>query len=244
MEDGNNIYGSLSTIATVASALAAIASAVAAVYAVKVARTTADYSREAIKSTWLSNSANMVTKFVSDYESTEYRLFRRRFSQQLLGLRATRNEDLAWYINEHIGVVDLPLLGYFENIAYLTFSGVLDEGMVWNKFFWQLERYYLAITRPVNLLRVYRQGNQEPIYREFEALYQTLRARDRKERGLANNNSEPDDKEVERFLIEESRLLVGTDEPASAGGDSNSGLAPPSSVWVVRKPFRKVRIVF
>jgi hypothetical protein len=196
--------------------VAPIASAIAATFAVIIAATTAYFSRRALKINWLSNSANMVSKFIGDYGSNEYRGFRRRFSQQLLAVRGLDEDKRAQYITEEIGIVDLPILGYFENIAYLKHRGVLDEGMVWNIFFWHVERYYIAVTNPTNLLKVFRQGDQQTIYSEFEKLYNELRKYDRKQRGIAYDEGKPEDAEVQRFLVEESRLITKVEEPLSA----------------------------
>ena len=98
----------------------------------------------------------MVTKFVSDWQSFQYRLFRQRFATQLLGVREIKiRESQPSSFITHVGVADLPVLLFFERLAYLTRRGVLDRAMVWDTFFWELERYYIAVTQPANLLEEY-----------------------------------------------------------------------------------------
>ncbi len=80
--------------------------------------------------------------------------------------------------------------------------------MVWNKFFWEVERYYIAVTQPADLLEECRRGAQTTIYCEFEWLYRSLLPYDREQRKLAVDQGSPDAPDMETFLKEESRLEI------------------------------------
>ena len=191
------------------NAIAAIASAAAAMIALFVAALTAFYQRKSLQHAWESNSASMVTKFVDDWQSAHFRHFRKRFANQLLEVRKLKSNDpQAVEFIQRIGIVDVPVLGFLENVAYLTRRGVLDRGMVWNKFFWEVERYYIAITHPANLINEWRRGDQTTIYCEIEWLYRNLLPYDREQRNLVVGKGGPDASEMTTFLKEESNLEI------------------------------------
>ena len=100
------------------------------------------------------------------------------------------------------------MLLFFERLAYLTHRGVLDKGMVWDTFFWELERYYIAVTQPADLLQEYREGDQTTVFRELEWLYKDLLPYDRYQRRIAVERGAPDVGNIETFLKEESDLEV------------------------------------
>ena len=185
------------------NAIAAIASAIAAIIALSVAALTAFYQRKALQHAWESNAASMVTKFVDDWQSLQYRFFRKRFATQLLKVREikTREPQASSFIKD-VGIVDLPVLVFFERLAYLTRRGVLDKGMVWDTFFWELERYYIAITQPADILEECRKGNQTTVFRELEWLYKDLLPYDRDQRRIAVDRGAPDVADMETFLKE------------------------------------------
>jgi len=191
------------------NAIAAIASAVTAIIALSVAALTAFYQRKALHHAWESNSASMITKFVDDWQSVQYRAFRKRFATQLLEVRQikARYPQRSSFI-DRVGIVDLPVLLFFERLAYLTHRGVLDKGMVWDTFFWELERYYIAVTQPADLLQEYREGDQTTVFRELEWLYKDLLPYDRYQRRIAVERGAPDVGNIETFLKEESDLEV------------------------------------
>ncbi|MBC7818523.1 MAG: hypothetical protein IAG10_16675 [Planctomycetaceae bacterium] len=191
------------------NAIAAIASAVAAMVALFVAALTAYYQRKSLQHAWESTSASMVTKFVDDWQTRHYRDCRKRFATQLLKVREIKAKDpQAEDFIKEIGIVDVPVLGFFENVAYLTRRGVLDQGMVWNKFFWELERYYIAITQPAKLIQEWRRGDQTTVYAELEWLYRNLLPYDRAQRKLAVDQGGPTASDMETFLKEESKLEI------------------------------------
>src|SRR5262245_10526033 len=97
------------------SAIAAIASSITAIIALSLAALTAFYQRKALQHAWESNSASMVTKFVSDWQSLQYRLFRQRFATQLLRVREIKiRESQTSSLVTHVGIADLPVLLFFE----------------------------------------------------------------------------------------------------------------------------------
>lgn len=112
---------------------------------------------------WLLGSAMMITSLVDRYESESMRQDRRKFAQ---------------HVQRHLqfGDVDLPdhtpVLGFFENIGHLVRRGVIDKHMVWNKFDYEIVRWYAAVTQGSNLLVAGRVRFRDPaLYEEFEWLY-------------------------------------------------------------------------
>src|SRR5262249_27330409 len=127
-----NMVGVLGTIEwSQVSALAACAGVIVAMI----------FHMKNLANTWLSNSAKMVLELSGKFNSEEMRKYRSRFAQVLLTNRS--KIDLRY---------DNPVLGFLEEIGYMTRRGVLDKGMVWNSFFWLLEHYYVALTSHPDLL--------------------------------------------------------------------------------------------
>lgn len=124
------------------------------------------------RKTWLLNSATMIISLADRFESKEMHEYRRdcflEFEKKL------KNEPVNITKCYHI-------LGFFENIGYLVRRGVLDKGMVWNKFSWVIERYYLLLTYKTNYLQSIRDKEQTPdIYTEFEWLNSEMIKLDKK----------------------------------------------------------------
>ena len=183
---------------TAVTAIAAVAGVLIAAY----------LQISALHSTWLSDSANMVAKFDADRESPTYRRFRKRFCQQLLEVHKMKTEEIQDHeVLAKTGIADLPVLDLYESLAYLTHRGVLDKGMVWNKFFWEIERYYIALTEPVNILQIF-QKDDPTIYCEFEWLYKSLLRYDRKQRKIPISAGKPSISEAEHYLVENSSLTI------------------------------------
>ena len=122
-----------------------------------------------LRKQWLLHSAALMASLDERFQSPEFRCQR---------------ANGALRINEHVKEQkqldlsdDLPVLGFFENVAYLVKRGALDKKMVWNKFGWYVVGYYLAITRwknenGKNAIEQYReQESDETNYEEFVWLY-------------------------------------------------------------------------
>ncbi|HVS82045.1 MAG TPA: hypothetical protein VHE60_09955 [Pyrinomonadaceae bacterium] len=150
-----------------------------------------------LRSTRLSNSARMVLDLLQTFNSDEMRGCRRSFATRLLDK------------NSPVDVRrDVPVLEFFEQVGYLTRRKVLDEGMVWNCFFWSLELYFLAVTRDPNLIATAREENKSPsLFQEIEWLYSRLCKVDMKEES-AVEHIPPHSDYVRLFLEEESKLKV------------------------------------
>ncbi|MGC2238046.1 MAG: hypothetical protein WA584_17935 [Pyrinomonadaceae bacterium] len=173
---------------------------VVSIIAVGVSFITAHYQK-------LSTSATLLHSYVIFYESPEIRKSRKSFASKLLDEEIRNNIDLR---NTEL------LLDFFEEIAYLTKREVLDEGMVWNHFFWFVERYYQAITnKPINLIKKTQEEQQSyTIYQEIKWLYEKLGKFDKKESRkfkylfFTGKYQPPSQEEVKIFLKYESQLII------------------------------------
>ncbi|MDQ2938183.1 MAG: DUF4760 domain-containing protein [Acidobacteriota bacterium] len=150
------------------------------------------YYNKNLKLNRLSNSARMVLDFVNIFNSAEMRKHRRRFASLLL---------------EDSSLIDLktdaPVLEFFEEVAYMTRRGVLDEGMVWNSFSWWVKRYYLAVKDRIVDARS--EVRSSSLFREVEWLYTRM--------CLVGNQQEgtsiyipPSANDIRKFFEDESKL--------------------------------------
>ena len=173
-----------------------------------------------------SNSAKMVADLSHRLDSNDMRQYRTQLAKQLIAIRQrtqearTDDRPLSYKLADDAGMAnDVPLLDFLEDIGYLTKAGVLDADMVWNSFVWVVERYYLAMTTPHNLLEEMRAGSYPELYERFEWLYATLfdidrRKRPRKSKHDRSEQSGPPRSDcysptytvIDRFLIDESKL--------------------------------------
>ena len=111
-----------------------------------------------------SNSARMVLDLSTRFHSQEMRVHRGRLARQLLDEQALTDLSKDW-----------PPLLFFEEIGFMTRKGVLDEVMIWNSFFWYLERYYLSITQPKDLIHLAQDATGAPtLYKECTDLFRRL----------------------------------------------------------------------
>lgn len=95
----------------------------------------------------------------------------------------------------------------FENIGYLTRIGVLDREMVYENFFWEIEKYYIAVTKPHNLLISTRVKEQlPPLWKEFEWLYLNLLETNNKENYRPVSNDTLTEAQITEFLVRECEI--------------------------------------
>jgi hypothetical protein len=121
---------------------------------------------------WLLNSAAMVTQFVDKYDSPQMRADRQRLATRLVQHLESGDGSLPNYE---------PVLGFFENIGYLARKGVLDIGMLHNKFGFDLQRWHAALRRRGDLVEAFReQLDESTIYCEIDWLAQAFLRIDRR----------------------------------------------------------------
>jgi hypothetical protein len=122
-----------------------------------------------LRKQWLLHSANLIATLDERFHSPEFRR-----------LRVAGQSRLSSHVDNCARLDlsnDLPVLGFFENVAYLARRRALDKKMVWNKFGWYVVGYYLAITRwkdanQKNAIEQYREKEKdETLYEEFVWLY-------------------------------------------------------------------------
>jgi hypothetical protein len=175
-------------ISTYIAVLAFLVSVVAVYFSYK----TAEHQR-------LSTSATLLSTFTATFDSPEMCKCRKSFAERLLDENKREQIDLA--SSERV-------LELFEEIAYLTRRKVLDKGMVWNHFFWFIERYYHAVTKPTNLIEKARKDQKSnTIYQEIVWLYDELGRFDIKE-SKVKKYIPPDGEQVEKFLLFECQLDI------------------------------------
>jgi hypothetical protein len=153
------------------------------------------------------NSANMLISHYQHYEF-DLRPHCQRFSGLLLVAYQARSlGELPPQFLQHLSRAALPVLGFFEAIGLLTHEKVLDAEMVWGKFGWEVVRYYMAVTEPINHLeeirRLYR---YHPIYEEFEWLYRKMLKLDAQRRKCSLAVARPSESEVLDFLRQETTI--------------------------------------
>jgi hypothetical protein len=143
----------------------------------------------------LTASAALLTTVANSYESRDMRERRQKFARRLL-----RHRDKIDLYDED------SVFDFFEEIGYLVRRGVLDAEMVWNHFFWQLERYYVAVRKPDDLIQKARDKHEfSTLYSEAEWLFKELSSVRKKCTGSTYHR--PGDQAVENFLNYESNLI-------------------------------------
>ncbi|MEZ4891655.1 MAG: hypothetical protein R3A50_07065 [Saprospiraceae bacterium] len=114
------------------------------------------------KKTWLLNSAIMTTNFVDKFNDSEFRKIRREFATESIKIINNEQANMASAVQ---------ILGFYENIGYLTRRGVLDKEMIWNKFSWTAIRYFFLLDNKAGFLKYLRIKEQDNLlYSEFSWL--------------------------------------------------------------------------
>lgn len=145
----------------------------------------------------LTAAATLLTTLSSTFESLEMRQRRATFALMLYTF--DKREEIDLYSTDSV-------LDFFEEVGHLVKRGVLDKEMAWNHFFWHLERYYQAVSSPVNLIRKARSKHKFPtLYSEAEWLFNELKVF-REKRG-GKKYKAPSKEEVAEFLQNEVRLI-------------------------------------
>lgn len=147
------------------------------------------------------HSATTLLELRERFYNPRMRRARREFSGWLLN--KSRDDDSS---NWEVGV-------FFEQMGFLTRSGVLDRRMVWNAFGTWVSAYYYFLTHPKDLITEWREEGKDPlIFREFEWLARTLMSHEARllERAGGSGYAERD----ARYTMEtEARLALEADGP-------------------------------
>jgi len=145
------------------------------------------------------HSATTLLELREGFYSPRMKRARRAFSTWLLD--SARPEETG---NWEVGV-------FFEQLGFLTRTGVLEKRMVWNAFGTWVAAYHSFLTQPENLLDQWRkEGNDPLIFREFEWLAREMMSFE--SRLLSQSGGSPYNLEDARFVLEvESRLTAADD---------------------------------
>ena len=145
---------------------------------------------------WLLNSATMVTQLLDKYDSPQMREDRRQLASMLLEHLASGDGKMPEYA---------PVLGFFENVGLLARRRILDVEMLHNKFAFDLQRWYAALSRQGDLIQSYReQLDEATIYCEIDGLCAAFARIDRK---LGKRGGKPVGMEAVGSFLEQERAL-------------------------------------
>jgi hypothetical protein len=138
-----------------------------------------------------------ITSLADRFTSDEWRAYRKHSAAVIKAHRHGQSVNLA---------KDVPVLGFFENMAHLVRRGVLDKEMVWNKFGWYITRYFLGLTSDGNLIAQNRisEGDQT-LWEEFEWLNREM-LRIYRRRGIDIENPELTASRINELLEQEVNL--------------------------------------
>ncbi len=196
-------WETLASISTFASSLIAVAAWWVAHQTIKDAR--------------LYNAMNLASTLANRFE--DMKLQRKEFATALFTELQKPKPNV-----ERMIPTTCAILEFFEDLGYFTRRGLVDKGIVWNHFFWIIERYHFALTEfppnKINFLEELRriENNDPTFYQEFEWLFETLKQEEVREREMrykaqGRNNTtvtyrKPSYQRVLTFLKEESNLIV------------------------------------
>jgi len=114
------------------------------------------------------NSANAVLTLRERFDSPAIRRRRKVLAQRLL---AGRHDD----------ITNLEVAAFFELVASLTHTRVLNRNLVWEAFGTWINGYYYALRNPVDVIGRARTALKDPlIMHEFEWLFGLIQRMDRK----------------------------------------------------------------
>ncbi|MCI4350242.1 MAG: hypothetical protein L3K15_01840 [Thermoplasmata archaeon] len=140
------------------------------------------------------NSANAVMALRERYDTPQLRRTRRALANSLLsepGETFPRAE----------------LLTFFELLGVMTHRKLLDRELVWNSFGGWVSSYYFMLTHPHDRIAAVRERMGDPLaFAEFEWLYHTVQAIDRKRLGPTEANLIESREEARSILHHESEL--------------------------------------
>jgi hypothetical protein len=114
------------------------------------------------------NSANAVLTLRERFDSPAIRRRRKVLAQRLLDGR-------------HDDITNLEVAAFFELVASLTHTRVLNRNLVWEAFGTWINGYYYALRNPVDVIGRARIALKDPlIMHEFEWLFGLIQRMDRK----------------------------------------------------------------
>ena len=147
--------------------------------------------------------------------------FSRRFDS--MAMKGSRQNVAKWLLEGPPEATEASqmLLNFFDEVGYLTKSGVLDAEAVWFEFCWPVTHYYHALEGHVASLR--REDQDHTLHDEFDWLHRRLCTIDCKKRGMSKEWV-PGKRQLQDFLHAESQLgqtggSATPPPPAAAGGE-------------------------
>ena len=131
--------------------------------------------RRTVQQAKLQNSSVLVNTLKQQFESSECRESRRRLASELLAAHEAKHGSSHRPKLERDSYLVLEI---FEQIGYLVRREVLDEGIVWSVFAWDVIRYAEALKQAAggDLLQAARlRCGQPTLFSDFELLASRLR---------------------------------------------------------------------
>jgi len=88
-----------------------------------------------VRKQWLLHSATLITSMDERFTSSAWLYHRVNCRRRLSAFNEGEGKEVLDLSD------DFPVLGFFENMAYLVRKGALHKEMVWNKFGWYVVGY-------------------------------------------------------------------------------------------------------
>lgn len=180
--------------------------------------------RRTVQQAKLQNSSVLVNTLKQQFESSECRESRRRLASELLAAHEAKHGSSHRPKLERDSYLVLEI---FEQIGYLVRREVLDEGIVWSVFAWDVIRYAEALKQSTDqdLLQAARRRCEQPtLFSDFESLAARLRAIGiREHRGRRDTYNWA---ELKEYLEAEcGGISVYEEPPHSPGQESGNSLS-------------------
>ena len=130
--------------------------------------------RQSVQLSRLQTSAGLIQSLKQQYEGDSCKESRRRLAR-ILEAPATGDSTE----DPRLATKAYEVLEIFEQLGHLLKRGVLDEGMAWSAFAWDVIRYDYALRkceRGDEIQRARAESGQLTLYRDFEGLARRLTA--------------------------------------------------------------------
>lgn len=127
----------------------------------------------------------LFTQLTHDFQDPNMRVQRKNFASGLLYYRKKKQPALN-------PLNDETVLEFFENIAHLTKSGVLEKTIIWNYFSVAVEGYWYAVRDLITDLR--KHEDDDDLYRDLEWLSEEFSMITAKRKGRDTSERPPQDK--------------------------------------------------
>jgi len=205
----------MEALLTLVIAIGGIATGIGAIWTAVVTRHLARLTEESLRE---QNERARINLEVDVMQRLDERALSQRF--QNYTIRSCTYVKENYFVDDDILEVDhldhasVQILNFYEELGYLTRTGVLQPERVWNTYGGTLTQAWVLWEPAIKKMR--EEYNEDPtIYEHTEYLYHQMLAVDR-QRGIESER--PTKEELRRF-VEDSLLLAEVGEESAAGGE-------------------------